>query len=70
MKADNPPESAAFTEGYKAGYQKGFTDGISIGYSDAKARAWNAVDLAGERTSSVPIESLRRAMTTNVGTPG
>lgn len=38
------PATAGYEEGWKAGYVKGMDAGVGVGYSDAKARVFLAID--------------------------
>jgi len=42
--SSEPAAPAGYEEGWKAGYAKGLDAGIAIGYSDAKLRAYLAID--------------------------
>ena len=56
----------AYVDGHRAGYGKGFTDGSGAGYSDAKLRAYNALD-AMEKVGKEATVALREALEMNLG---
>jgi flagellar biosynthesis/type III secretory pathway protein FliH len=37
-------EADAYRDGFRAGYKEGFDDGKAVGYTDAKHRAWLALE--------------------------
>jgi flagellar biosynthesis/type III secretory pathway protein FliH len=48
-----------YKEGYKAGYASGFSDGTGAGYSDAKHRAYLALDAVAD-SGKVDKQALKR----------
>lgn len=58
----------AYVDGHRAGYVCGREDGISIGYSDAKLRAYLALDAGeGEAVAKPAVVAVRRSMTAMLG---
>lgn len=67
--SDDTPDPA-WTEGYRLGYQKGFDAGLSVGFADAKLRAYLALDAfatASNMEKSHIVGKLREAFRTVIG---
>lgn len=67
MASAREDEATAYRDGYRAGYAKGIEDGAGQGYSDAKARAWIAVDLIDEPGASYMKKKMSEALKAMVG---